>query len=118
MSLPFRWMRCPGRIIAGTTCLLFSCLPAVAARAEPRVVPPRAACAVWQSVSGLGGGQLSAISAASRSDIWAVGIAGPEGSPRTLTAHWDGIRWQIVPSPNPLGFGDGLLGIGDQLFGV
>jgi hypothetical protein len=73
---------------------------------------------VWQSVSGLGGRQLTAISAASRSDIWAVGTAGPEGSPRTLTAHWDGIRWQIVPSPNPLGFGDGLLGIGERLFGV
>jgi hypothetical protein len=23
-----------------------------------------------------------------------------------------------VPSPNPLGFGDGLLGIGERLFGV
>src|SRR2546425_11652907 len=112
MSFPFRWIRCLGCIIAGITCLLFPCLPAVAARAEPRVVSPRAACAVWQSVSGLGGGQLTAISAAARSDIWAVGTAGPDGSPRTLTAHWDGIRWQIVPSPNPLGFGDGLLGFG------
>jgi hypothetical protein len=118
MSLPLRWMRRLGCIVAGTTCLLFLCIPAVAAHAEPCVAPPRAACAVWQSVSGLGGGQLTAISAASRSDIWAVGTAGPEGSQRTLTAHWDGIRWQIVPSPNPLSFGDGLLGIGDRLFGV
>jgi hypothetical protein len=109
MSLPLRWMQCLGCSIAGTTCLLFPCLPAVAAHAEPRVVPPRAACAVWQSVSGLGGGQLTAISAASRSDIWAVGTAGPEGSQRTV--HWDGIRWQIVPSPNPPGSGDRLFGV-------
>src|SRR5919204_2427560 len=99
-------MRCLGCIIAGTTCLLFPCLPAVAAHAEPRVAPPRAACAMWQSVSDLGGGQLTAISAASRSDIWAVGTTGPEASQRTLTAHWDGIRWQIVPSPSPPTFDD------------
>jgi hypothetical protein len=111
MSFPLRWMRCLGCIIAGTTCLLFPCIPAVAARAEPRVVAPPTACLVWQSVSGLGGGQLTAISAASRSDIWAVGTAGPEGSPRTLTAHWDGIRWQIVPSPNPPVFEDRLFGV-------
>jgi hypothetical protein len=72
MYLPSCWMRCPGCIIAGTTCLLDPCIPALAVRAAPPVVPPRAACAVWQSVTGLGGGQLSAISAASRSDIWAV----------------------------------------------
>ena len=105
MSLPLRWMRCLGRIVAGTTCLLFPCLPAVAARAAPRVVPP-AACTVWQSVCDLGGGQLTAISAASRSDIWDVGTTGPEASQRTLTAHWDGIRWQIVPSPSPPTFDD------------
>jgi hypothetical protein len=74
MSLALRWMRRLVYIIAGTTCLLFPCIPAVAAHAEARVVPPRAACAVWQSVSGLGGGQLRAISAASRADIWAVGM--------------------------------------------
>ncbi|HKC74681.1 MAG TPA: hypothetical protein VKF37_10825, partial [Chloroflexota bacterium] len=111
MSFPLRWMRRLGCIIAGTTCLLFPCIPAIAARAEARVVPPWVACAVWQSVSGLGGEQLTAISAASRSDIWAVGTAGPEGSQRTLMAHWDGIRWQIAPSPNPPALDDRLFGV-------
>ena len=27
---------------------------------------------------------------------------------RTLTEHWDGTRWQVVPSPRPGRFGDGL----------
>src|SRR5256714_8174769 len=111
MSFPLRWMRRLGCIIAGTPGLLFPGIPAIAARAEARVVPPWVACAVWQSVSGLGGEQLTAISAASRSDIWAVGTAGPEGSQRTLMAHWDGIRWQIVPSPNPPAFDDRLFGV-------
>src|SRR4051794_8054896 len=111
MFLPSCRIRYLGCIIAGTTCLLVPCIPAVAARAQPPVVSPRAACAVWQSVSNLGGGQLSAISAASRSDIWAVGTAGPDGSQRTLTAHWDGIRWRIVPSPSPPSFNDDLFDV-------
>jgi hypothetical protein len=49
---------------------------------------------------------LKGISAVSASDIWAVGEYNPGVPPtetgrRTLTQHWDGATWQIVPSPNP-----------------
>src|SRR5205085_11431837 len=101
MSFPLRWMRRLGCIIAGTTCLLFPCIPAIAARAEARVVPPWVACAVWQSVSGLGGEQLTAISAASRSVIWAFGTSGLEGCQRNMMDHWAGILWKIAKVLNP-----------------
>jgi hypothetical protein len=48
--------------------------------------------------------QLLSIDAISHNDVWAVGYAvvpsGTIGYPRTLTQHWDGSQWIIVPSPN------------------
>ena len=45
---------------------------------------------------------LEGITAVSANDIWAVGIADTaEGDELSLTEHWDGIQWSIVPSPNP-----------------
>jgi len=42
---------------------------------------------------------LTAVSADSRSDAWAVGY---HGSPsRTLAEHWNGRSWKIVPTPDP-----------------
>ena len=38
------------------------------------------------------------MAAVSSSDVWAVGSQGS----RTLTEHWDGTRWSVVTSPNPL----------------
>ena len=35
-------------------------------------------------------------------DVWAVGVYGPYPNLRTLTEHWDGTAWSIVPSPNPV----------------
>jgi hypothetical protein len=47
---------------------------------------------------------LGAIDALSANDAWAVGgfVADPfsEGGTRTLTEHWNGTDWQVVPSPN------------------
>jgi hypothetical protein len=40
--------------------------------------------------------QLTAISALSSTDIWAVGMRGHS----TLVEHWDGVAWSIVPSPD------------------
>ncbi len=34
------------------------------------------------------------------SDVWAVGDQ-VNGSTMTLTEHWDGTSWSVVPSPNP-----------------
>ena len=39
---------------------------------------------------------LLAVDGVSGHDVWAVGAAAPVG---TLTIHWDGTRWSLVPSP-------------------
>jgi len=52
-------------------------------------------------------GFFSAVAAVSTRDIWAVGGVGDQdwgatkGQP--LVEHWDGVRWTVVPSPNPGG---------------
>jgi hypothetical protein len=46
--------------------------------------------------------ELLSVEAASPGDVWAVGYAiDNDGVGRTLTQHWDGTSWSIVPSPNP-----------------
>lgn len=46
---------------------------------------------------------LNGVAAISANDIWAVGHSGdPAFAPwQTLTEHWDGTTWSIVPSPSP-----------------
>jgi hypothetical protein len=46
---------------------------------------------------------LSSVTCTATDDCWAVGYynAGPRYN-HTLTMHWDGTTWSIVPSPNPL----------------
>jgi hypothetical protein len=44
---------------------------------------------------------LNGVAAISASDIWTVGNAGISGSTDlTLTEHWNGSSWSVVPSPN------------------
>lgn len=80
--------------VGGTlTALVFTAsaaAPAMAgsgARTEPDVTTPA--------------GPLSAVSAASSSDVWAVGYQIINRSGRTLVMHWNGTTWSSVPSPNP-----------------
>jgi hypothetical protein len=42
------------------------------------------------------------VTAVATNDVWAVGAyrALPFGDEKTLTEHWDGKSWKIVPSPN------------------
>lgn len=49
-----------------------------------------------------GAGQLYDVTVISANDVWAVGIAFGfvEGESYTLTEHWDGTAWSIVPSPS------------------
>jgi hypothetical protein len=67
---------------------------------------------------------LLAVSAASSTDIWAVGLSLMNAAfASTLTEHWDGIAWTIVPSPNaPASFSTRLLAVhahpGWPLFGT
>lgn len=44
---------------------------------------------------------LNAVSAASPSDVWAVGqFSAASGFLHTLIEHWNGQQWSVVPSPN------------------
>jgi hypothetical protein len=47
-------------------------------------------------------GSLSAISALTPTDAWAVGQT---ASQRPLIAHWNGKSWKQVPSPDLPGYG-------------
>lgn len=75
----------------------------------PDVVPPISGS--WQEINSpnIGGAtpvknQLLAVAAVSDSDVWAVGWArdpnGPSYVTRTLTQHFNGSIWSVVPSPN------------------
>jgi len=57
---------------------------------------------------------LNGVAVVSPTDAWAVGSAlDASFSGRTLTQHWDGTAWTIVPSPNPSerGVGSNLLSV-------
>lgn len=68
--------------------------------------------AAWQLVHSAklaGAGALSAISATSPSDMWAVGHQGSPIGGTPLIEHWNGSAWSVVASPViPQGF---LLGV-------
>jgi hypothetical protein len=60
------------------------------------------------------GSSLSAVSAASSKDVWAVGTVQTDDSAngnRTLIEHWNGSAWSVVPSPNPSSRSDNLTGV-------
>jgi hypothetical protein len=49
------------------------------------------------------GNVLSSVSATSANDVWAVGNqVAPNLPVLTLVLHFDGTKWSVVPSPNPL----------------
>ncbi len=58
---------------------------------------------------------LSGIAGSNPSDVWAVGQFAPDQNPNithTLTEHFDGNRWTIVPSPNVGIQGNALIHVG------
>ncbi len=71
----------------------------------------------WSVVSspnvGTQNNQLAGVTAVSATDIWAVGNFEPavNVAVQTLTEHWNGTAWSVVPSPN-VGSGN------NNLFGV
>jgi len=67
----------------------------------------------WKAVpmptKGAGTIDLYDVDAISKTNAWAVGYyADAHGHSRTLTEHWNGTSWKIVPSPNN-GTGDNTL---------
>jgi hypothetical protein len=63
--------------------------------------------------SGLGENALNGVSAVASDDIWAVGYWQPEkkvsAAFNTLTEHWDGTSWSVVPSPTVANSGSNTL---------
>jgi hypothetical protein len=44
---------------------------------------------------------LNSVTTVSANDVWAVGtFSNKSTNDRTLTMHWDGTKWSVVPSPN------------------
>lgn len=70
----------------------------------------------WNVVPSPNGGfgldVLLGVSAGSAMDVWAVGFSYDpvEGAFGTLTQHWDGSGWSIVPSPNGDGSSSHIIG--------
>ena len=95
-------------------------LPQNSTRQRPRYTPaststliptatPTACGLGWHDVSipspGTLYNELVRVSAISPDDIWAVGYqTSTPGVPASATLHWDGISWQVVPSPSPSNF--------------
>lgn len=95
---------------------------AVGTRAGPQLGLPRTLFEHWDGTSwsvvaspnhgGVGvQNWLTAVNAVTTDDAWAVGYAFAGGSDTTLTMHWDGTRWSIVPSPNAGTMQDFLYGV-------
>ncbi len=70
----------------------------------------------WSAFSGppvsAGYVAVSGVTAVSATDVWAVGTtrAPVRGAPfQTLSEHWDGHKWAIVASPNPVTGNDVLI---------
>jgi hypothetical protein len=60
---------------------------------------------------------LFGVSVVAPNDVWAVGAACGDltcTTAQTLTLHWNGSAWSIVPSPNPGAFRNGLAGVDGQ----
>lgn len=57
--------------------------------------------AVLSPNAGMGSNFLKSVSGTGPNDVWAVGYyIAADGIQRTLTLHWGGQGWDIVPSPN------------------
>ncbi len=101
--------------------------PPVAAQAQPpqglitaaqpavptaTVVCPGGWTVVPSPNSGPDENELRHLAVVEENDIWAVGhYIATGGLYQTLTEHWDGATWSVVPSPNRPGVGNHLYGV-------
>src|SRR6266702_8897037 len=77
---------------------LFSCLVGAVLIAL-LLAPAVAQAAAWTVVSSPSPGSvndLNGVASISANDVWAVG----DTNQQTLTEHWNGHKWSVVPSPN------------------
>jgi hypothetical protein len=69
------------------------------------IAASQSSCGSWNIVhmekTTAGNSSLSGIATISSNDIWAVGgTSNSNDNSQTLTEHWNGTSWSIVPSPN------------------
>ena len=70
---------------------------------------PRAHSLAAAPAASVAADSLWGVVATGQSDAWAVGtryLSSHIGVFLTLTEHWDGHRWKVVPSPSPEGIGE------------
>ncbi len=58
---------------------------------------------------------LNSVHGSGPNDVWAVGYSTENNTRHTLTLHWDGSNWSVIPSPNPEPDGNNTI---NQLNGV
>ncbi len=84
--------------------LALAMTPASAALAITRSAAP-GACTNWVHMTspdaGTGDNDLYGVAATSPDNAWAVGEYFTGVDTKTLTEHWNGKSWKVVPSPNP-----------------
>src|SRR5204863_8355158 len=72
--------------------------------ATPTETPPPSCSLAWRLVSSPNPGDadnlLQSIAVISTGDVWSVGFYQVGSLVQTLTMHWDGSQWTVVPSPN------------------
>lgn len=55
---------------------------------------------------------LASVAVVASNDVWAVGESDlTDGDAQTLTEHWDGTSWSIIPSPNVATFVNAFIGV-------
>src|SRR4051812_15157016 len=104
---------------AATSPVVARALPPGELSTAPRLPVPTATVVCpgsWTVVpspnSGPGENELRHLAVVGENDIWAVGhYTTTNGLHQTLTEHWDGAAWSVVPSPNRPGVGNHLYGV-------
>jgi hypothetical protein len=86
----------------GKSATLAAGAPRSPAQGTPTATPPTTCPRSWSVVSSPNGGfqsDLYGVAVVGPNDVWAVGQRNisPSG---TLTEHWDGTAWSVVPSPD------------------
>ncbi len=91
-----------GRVDRAASCAVNRVLTAIAvAAAVLFAVPAVASAAIPASVQPVPG-TLLGVNGSSAADVWAVGTTPGSTLPAgTLTEHWNGVRWRVVPSLSP-----------------
>ena len=91
----------PGHVITGRWVLAVPLTAAVFAAAVLALPVAAVAGVTWStSFSSPSGYQVAGFAARSPGDVWAVGLRpGGRCQYQTLTQHWDGTAWTVIPSP-------------------